>query len=476
VIRSTIISTSLFFLLVSLSAQAQTATIDGSKNYQTMDGFGGPNGGCATWQLGNSLTSGQAALLFSTTPGTGIGISSYRSVTCDGNPINSLSIPTNPDLAAMQAATSYGVPITLSIFPPCSGSGGNLKYSTAGSPNCFGDGTTGASGSCVANYTSYANWVVTDLQYLQSQGVTISVLDVVDEPGGPSNTFGDEFGICNFSAAAIDTWTKTLQPILATAGFTPKLMLASMYDYANSVNYFNTCATDSACNSLVSIYSGHGYGYPDTSAEYYPNVISQTAGKHFWMSETTSAGSCFNAAMADSACNYGALTMAENMDLFLSTAQVSNYMWYQPFYANNGGSNQSSQLVDQTNTPTKRYYAFGNYSLFVRPGDVAINATHSPQSGVTVTAFKTPSTGVIKIVAINSNSGSVPQLFSLSGLSAASVTPWITSSSLNLASQPPISISGGAFTYSLPAVSVTTFVGNGDSGPGVPTGLKSVAE
>jgi glucuronoarabinoxylan endo-1,4-beta-xylanase len=42
----------------------------------------------------------------------------------------------------------------------------------------------------------------------------------------------------------------------------------------------------------------------------------------------------------------------------------------------------------------------------------------------------------------------------------AVATPWITSSSLNLASQSSVSVSSNSFTYILPADSVTTLVGN----------------
>jgi glucuronoarabinoxylan endo-1,4-beta-xylanase len=53
----------------------------------------------------------------------------------------------------------------------------------------------------------------------------------------------------------------------------------------------------------------------------------------------------------------------------------------------------------------------------------------------------------------------VPQTFSLNGFSTNAVTPWITSASLSLAAQAPVSVSGSSFTYTLPASSVTTFYG-----------------
>src|SRR5262249_26533659 len=40
-----------------------------------------------------------------------------------------------------------------------------------------------------------------------------------------------------------------------------------------------------------------------------------------------------------------------------------------------------------------------------------------------------------------------------------SVTPWITSSTLSLAAQSPLNVSNSVFVYTLPALSVVTFVG-----------------
>ena len=53
------------------------------------------------------------------------------------------------------------------------------------------------------------------------------------------------------------------------------------------------------------------------------------------------------------------------------------------------------------------------------------------------------------------------QIFNLTNFSAGSVTPWITSSNLSLASQPAVGVTNGSFTYALPAMSVITFVGQG---------------
>jgi glucuronoarabinoxylan endo-1,4-beta-xylanase len=130
-------------------------------------------------------------------------------------------------------------------------------------------------------------------------------------------------------------------------------------------------------------------------------------------------------------------------------------------------------------TVSKRAYMLGNYSKFVRPGFYRIDATATPQDGVDVSAYKNSAAGVLVIVVINQNSSSVSQSFALVGGTASSVTPWITSGSLNLAQQADVPVASGSFTYNLPAFSVTSFVGNATTtsvAPAPPTQMTATVQ
>jgi hypothetical protein len=80
------------------------------------------------------------------------------------------------------------------------------------------------------------------------------------------------------------------------------------------------------------------------------------------------------------------------------------------------------------------------------------------------------------MVAVNNNGVSINQTFNLTNFSAASLTPWITSASLSLAAQSPVTMTGSSFTYTLPAMSVVTFVGQQSTGlPNTPPTFQPVA-
>jgi len=118
-----------------------------------------------------------------------------------------------------------------------------------------------------------------------------------------------------------------------------------------------------------------------------------------------------------------------------------------------GSSNDNEALIGPSGQTTKRLYVMGNFSKFVR-ARIRPNRHDKPArwAGVSISAYKDPSTGKFAIVAINHNGSNVVLNFALNGFTATSVTPWVTSSSLDLVQQPSIAVGGSAFTATLPAL------------------------
>jgi glucuronoarabinoxylan endo-1,4-beta-xylanase len=108
----------------------------------------------------------------------------------------------------------------------------------------------------------------------------------------------------------------------------------------------------------------------------------------------------------------------------------------------------------------QRYYMIGQYTKFIRPGFVRIGATVRPLPNTFISAYKDPnSTNHVVIVAINQDSSSANVTFQFNGFTETSVTPYVSNGTVNLAQQASVSSGSGSFSYSLPPVSVTTFVG-----------------
>jgi glucuronoarabinoxylan endo-1,4-beta-xylanase len=423
----------LVLLSSPLAAQAQTvtptATINWTDVHQTMDGFGSQ-----TWLFANSIPDATADLFFS--PTAGIGMAYVRTAnTSDGS---------IPDLVTLQKAVARGALVELSLqSPPAS-----MKVS--------GSFTNGAGGIITAQYSAYATYIVNYINTLASNGAPVAVLSVQNEPDISSSGLGATI----WSASQFDTFVGTyLGPALASAGLHPKVMLGEMSSWFDN-DLVSTCLNDATCAQYVSIVAAHGYGVggvDGTNNNYCCHTATAFApgtanGRHLWMSETgggliVNGGNwSWDPSMAD------ALVWAHSIHDYFTVANASAWEYWELAYqsANFG-------LTDASFTPAQRFYVVGNFSKFIRPGWVRIGATANPVGGVYVSAYKDPSSGNFAIVAINQNGTAVPLNFVLNGFPAASVTPWVTSASLDLAQQPSISAGGGAFSGTLLASSVTTF-------------------
>lgn len=111
-------------------------------------------------------------------------------------------------------------------------------------------------------------------------------------------------------------------------------------------------------------------------------------------------------------------------------------------------------------TVAQRAYMLGQYAHFVRPGYRRISATHLPGPQVSVSAYEDQTTNTLVIIATNYGSSALTQEFTIENAPQfPELTLWITSASLSLAQQANVVVTSNSFSYTLPAQSITTFVG-----------------
>ncbi|MGY4983270.1 glycoside hydrolase [Streptomyces sp. 900105755] len=122
-------------------------------------------------------------------------------------------------------------------------------------------------------------------------------------------------------------------------------------------------------------------------------------------------------------------------------------IYYDPDYATNG---------NQTLYFTKRYYALGQYSKFVRPGSVAHNVTGAPD-GVEVSAYDSAGTWVV--VVNNHNTTDTPLSLHFNNAAPKRAREAVrTSATEDWADVAKPSVSAGTVSATLAARSVTTYV------------------
>ena len=311
------------------------------------------------------------------------------------------------------------------------------------------------------SYGAFSTYLSNYIASVKAQGIDLYGVSVQNEPDYCPTTYQGAI----WSAQNLhDFILNNLGPTLASNGQSGvKIIMPESESWGDFTSEAGTTMNDPSSAAYVGVNAFHGYD--NTTSISYPYSLS-----HFWETEVSGfpgagpslCGGCWDPSMAD------AILWAQVLHYNLVNGHEN--AWHYWLLIDNMTTDNQGLVGGPSGTPRKFLYALGNWSLFVRPGMVMVGATNSPQSGVYVSAFLNKSTGAFAIVAINANSSSISQPFSLSGLSASSVTPYITDSNNNLASQPALAVSSNTFTALLNASSVTTFVGSGSS-PTAPTNL-----
>jgi glucuronoarabinoxylan endo-1,4-beta-xylanase len=413
-------------------------TVDFGTADQVIRGFGG-----STAFLG-ALTAPQAKALFS--PADGLGLSILRVRIDPGGSAGNQWVTsqwTDELTNAQQAeadnpnALVFASPWT----PPVA-----WKTSSASQPYYSGSPACPQAGLCggyldPAHYADYANYLEDFVQYFQTNGVNLYGISMQNEPDY-SAAAGQNYESCSWTPAQMDTWVADDASTLTT-----KLIMPESYG-------FNPAQAEPTLNDpnavgRVAIVAGHLYG---TQPSYYTQA--ENLGKDVWMTEhylTPAAGAGSQPDMAD------ALSAAEEIHNSMVTGQYNAYVWW--WVWNDPNDNVNYGLIDSsTANPQPTFYgdALGQFSRFIQPGYHRYNATANPSSNVYVSAYAGSNHYVI--VAINAGSAALNQTFHLQNATVTSMTPWQTTSGGGLQQQSAVTVSGGSFTYSLPAQSITTFV------------------
>jgi glucuronoarabinoxylan endo-1,4-beta-xylanase len=406
---------------------ATNCVVDWNDVHQRIDGFGASS----AWN--SAMSAAQADLLFSTNNGivytdnlgqrstnNGIGLSLLRTRIAPGG----TSVETN----IMKLAVARGASVWSSPWSP------DVQFKSNGNVN--GGGFLGTP----ANDQAYASQLAGYAARMKSQsGVSLVALSIQNEPDANVTNYES----CNWSAQQIHDFVPYLYAALAASNVgSTKIMLPESQNWQDYSNLAVTAMNDPNVAAQVGIIADHNYDGANGPA----NVTKNRYGKALWETEVSLLSG------SDSSIANG-VYYAQRIHLFMTKAEVNawHYWWLVAYGAGNEG------LLDNNAALTKRLFAVGNYSRFVRPGFYRIGVSNNALTSVS--AYKDPVVGGFAIVAVNSASTTVTQRFDLANFTAGSVMPWITSGSLSLAAQPTVAVNGSTFSYPLPAVSVVTFIG-----------------
>ena len=457
----------LAFLFIGPACYAQSATINWTSQHQTIDGFGAADANDNG--TNQELTSSQFSFFFGTGSGQ-LGFSIMR-VHLPGNN------GTGPADVGNCATVNAGCVGSLPTDYTSAVSAGVRIVATPWEPPFAYTNNTSTGGVLVsAHYQDYADWLTNyALSWKQYQGVYPFAISVQNEP---------EFSTNNMSAQQYhDFITSNLGPTFTTNSIPSIILLPETSYYSHLVTHGATCATDPTCMAFNVGVDVHDYdatvtGTDVVNVDTYPSGWIATP--HYLETEASCPGIqnyCEAGDVFPTDIAYG-LDWAAVIDQRMAVDNYNAWMWWWMLIPNSGATGEGEGLMTSgSGLVSPVAWVMGQYARFIRPGYVRIDATHKPQTGVSVSAYQNTSGGNLTIVATNYTASPIVQLFNITNApNFTSVTPYITSATQNIQAQSAQSVSGNSFTYTLPADSVTTFVGASSSStvPAPPSNLRSV--
>ena len=397
------------------SAHPASCIVDWNNAHQRIDGFGG---GVVFLNPGtlDPVTSANMDTLFGTNNVNQLGLTLLR-IRIDPT--------TNWSAARLdgQKAVARGAGVLATPWSPPAG---------------YKDNTNVIGGSLLpAQYTNYAIYLNNFAGYMSSNGAPLKAISLQNEPDFVPTTYEG----CGWTATQLQTFCHNVAGLITNA---PVIMPESAsYNQAMS----DPTLTDSAATANITFIGEHLYGPNNTAVPIVDYPLAHSAGKPTWMTEYL-----VNDQTIDTA-----IVTAQQIHDCLTVGNMSAYIWWKCLGDANG-------LVNASGVPQIRGFVVAQWSRFVRPGFYRIDVASDADSAA-VSAYK-GANGAFAIVAVNPNSTGIAQAFSFTNCAVTNaVTPWITSSNLSLAAQAAATVANSSFTYTVPAMSVVTFVGQISNGP-----------
>ncbi|MDE5738327.1 MAG: family 43 glycosylhydrolase [Oscillospiraceae bacterium] len=276
-------------------------------------------------------------------------------------------------------------------------------------------------------YAEYAQHLNDFVLYMRENGVELDAISIQNEPD-----YGEEW-----------TWMSEEECVEFLANYADKIDCPVMSPESFSYNksYYNAILNNSKAYANTDLFGTHFYGTSRNNMDF-PTL--ETSGKEIWMTEVYVPNSS-----SDADTWPEAIDVSENIHNGLVVGNMNAYVWWY--------IRRSYGPMKEDGNISKRGYCMAQYSKYVRPGDIRVDATEQPADNVFVSAYKGDDNQVT-IVAVNKSTETYTQDFSITDEKISQVDRYRTSANENLAETLNLEYTDNHFFAQLPAESVSTFV------------------
>ncbi len=269
---------------------------------------------------------------------------------------------------------------------------------------------------------AYAKYLNDFAVYMANNGAPLYAVSVQNEPD-----WEPSYESCVWTAIEMRDFLKNHgAAITATRLIAPELV-------NNNQTYVNTIMSDDAAVANLDILGTHLYG-----GGLIENALATAKNKEVWMTEHLDTLTTYTANLN---------TAIEIHDCF-TKANFNAYIWWygKRFYG----------LIGQDGIVTKRGYIVSHFARFIKQGAICLGTAPNTRNDVLISAYRNGSKKVV--VAINWGVYNVKQKISFQNAAAATVVPYVTTSSKNVEQGAAITVTNNEFEFTLPPGSIVTFV------------------
>lgn len=325
--------------------------------------------------------------------------------------------------------------------------------------------------------TDFARYLAGFAKSHQDEGIDLYAISPCNEPENIFSEYQESFWLPRNLGEFI---TKNLRKALNEKGLGDTKIIASenaAWKVAKRFLFWRVPVVSPGPGGMdksnVDIYAGHGYVPPtELIASKLPfghHLVGlnqspskwpyDTGNKPVWVTEASDDGGTYDETMK------GGLRLAISMHKFLTECDVNAYVYWLGMLDFKNNESLLGTNKDETIAHPKIYDVMGQFSRYVRAGYRRFSSTVANNSTLQVSAYKDPTTGKFAMVVINPGPVGVRSTIKLSGFTAGSLIPYLTSDESDAsrghwpqgAAVDPQT--DGSYVVTVPPLSVVTFTG-----------------